>query len=139
MPEVETRFVQLLSGSANHSKFTSHDSIPCISLSNLLLSSSASPPNDIRIKRPHASQDSSKSSLQTVIKFRLVPVRENKNLFFFFRAEQPGNCRRDSGSVLPAMFWRTDTWSASSALEANESPVDEAVVPWCCVCGCEAR
>ncbi|KAH7236550.1 hypothetical protein BKA59DRAFT_496739 [Fusarium tricinctum] len=37
------------------------------------------------------------------------------------------------------MFWRTDTWSASSALEANESPVDKAVVPWCCVCGCEAR
>ncbi|ENH66600.1 hypothetical protein FOC1_g10000237 [Fusarium oxysporum f. sp. cubense race 1] len=26
------------------------------------------------------------------------------------------------------MFWRTDTWSASSALEADGSPVDEAVV-----------
>ncbi|PCD21518.1 hypothetical protein AU210_016479 [Fusarium oxysporum f. sp. radicis-cucumerinum] len=26
------------------------------------------------------------------------------------------------------MFWRTDTWSASSALEANGSPVDEAIV-----------
>ncbi|KAF5666072.1 hypothetical protein FHETE_6373 [Fusarium heterosporum] len=28
------------------------------------------------------------------------------------------------------MFWRIDIWSASSALEANGSPVDEAIVSW---------